>query len=211
MTKKLYWENDSTEAEIEVLHCEPQGEAGYAVRLNATPFHPQGGGQPADVGWIGVAEVFRVTLANGEIVHHTSEAVEPGTTIARVDVGRRQRHSRLHSAGHLIGHALEPLAWRPVKAHHWPGEARVVFKSAGDGAKPLDVATMQGHCEALIALDLPRRVQLDDSQFRYVGFGDLPPYGCGGTHVNSTARLQGLQVLSVSLKKGQLIVQYDIQ
>lgn len=211
MTIKLYWENDCTEAEVEVLQCEPQGEAGYAVRLNATPFHPQGGGQPADVGWIGAAEVFRVSLVNGEIIHHTSEAVELGTSIARVDAGLRQRHSRLHSAGHLIGHALQPLAWRPVKAHHWPGEARVVFKPVDDGAKPLDVATVQSLCETLIALDLPRRIQLDDSQFRQVGFGDLPPYGCGGTHVNSTAQLQGFQVLSVSLKKGQIIVQYDIQ
>lgn len=210
MTRRLYWESNATESEVEVLHCEQLANGGYGVRLNATPFHPQGGGQPADVGWIGNAEVFQVEVSNSEIIHYTRQAVALGMITARVDAEQRQLHSRLHSAGHLIGHALEPLAWRPIKAHHWPGEARVVFKPA-DGVQTVDVAAVQGRCDDLIASNLPCRVQVDESQFRQVGFGHLPPYGCGGTHVETTADLNGLRVLSVHVKKGQLIVQYDIQ
>lgn len=210
MTRRLYWESNATESEVEVLHCEKLATAdGYVVRLNATPFHPQGGGQPSDVGWIGNVEVFQVEESDKEIIHYLRQAVAPGITTARVDVARRQRHSRLHSAGHLIGHSLEPLAWKPVKAHHWPGEARVVFKPA-DGAQVVDVATVQSHCDALIAGNLPRISLVDENQFRQVGFGHLPPYGCGGTHVEATAELNGLQIVSVLVKKGQLIVQYDI-
>lgn len=209
MTRKLYWESGYTESEVEVAHCEFIGEGRYGVRLNATPFHPQGGGQPADLGWIGAAEVVGVEMVNGEIVHETHQAVALGTSVARVNAEQRQRHSKLHSAGHLIGHALEPLAWVPVKAHHWPGDARVVFKPA-DGAQALDIATVQNRCQALVARNLPCRVRLDESLLRQVGFGDLPPYGCGGTHVASTAELEGLRVQSVQLKRGQLVVQYDI-
>lgn len=211
MTRRLYWESNATESEIEVLHCERLATAdGFKVRLNATPFHPQGGGQPADVGWIGNVEVFQVEALDGEIIHYVRQAIALGVTIAKVDAARRQRHSRLHSAGHLIGHSLEPLAWRPVKAHHWPGESRVAFKPA-DGAQVVDAATVQSHCDDLIASNLPCISRVDESQFRQVGFGHLPPYGCGGTHVEATAELNGLHIVSVHVKKDQLIVQYDIQ
>lgn len=210
MTRKLYWESDVTESEVEVLHCEQLATGGYSVRLNATPFHPQGGGQPADVGWIGNVEVFQVEFSNGEIIHYARQEVALGVTTAKVNASRRDRHSRLHSAGHLIGHALEPLDWKPVKAHHWPGESRVVFKPDG-GTQVVDVATVQSRCDDLITSNLPCTALVDENQFRQVRFGHLPPYGCGGTHVKGTADLKGLQILSAHVKKGQLIVQYDIQ
>ena len=210
MTRKLYWEGGITESEVEVLYCEKLADGEYSVRLNATPFHPQGGGQPADVGWIDEAEVFAVEVVDGNIIHYTHQEVGSGSAFARVNVDQRQRHSKLHSAGHLIGHALEAFDWRPVKAHHWPGEARVTFKPAGD-AQAVDVETVQNLCEDLIARNLPCKVKVDEKQFRQVGFGELKSYGCGGTHVVETADLQGLQILSAHLKKGQLIVQYDIQ
>lgn len=210
MTRKLYWAGGITESEVEVLYCEKLADGGYGVRLNATPFHPQGGGQPADVGWIDDADVFAVEIVGGNIIHYTRQKVGPGSAFARVNAEQRQRHSKLHSAGHLIGHALEAFAWRPVKAHHWPGEARVTFKPAGD-AQAVDVETVQNLCEDLIARNLPCKVKVDEKQFRQVGFGELKPYGCGGTHVVETEDLQGLQILSAHLKKGQLIVQYNIQ
>lgn len=209
MTRKLYWENNALESEVEVLQCKPLADGRYGLLLNATPFHPQGGGQPADAGRIGDADISGVEIVDGAIIHYTERMLAPGPTVARVDAQRRGQHARLHSAGHLIGHALEPLAWRPVKAHHWPGEARVVFQPL-DGALPIDVNLVQSHCDELIAGNLPSRVQIGANQFRQVGFGELKPYACGGTHVATTAELQGLQILSAQLKKGQLVVQYRV-
>ncbi|MPN16560.1 hypothetical protein SDC9_163905 [bioreactor metagenome] len=210
MTRKLYWETGATQAEVEVLACEYLASGDYGIRLDQTPFHPQGGGQRSDVGCIGNADVIGVGFENGEIVHYTRQAVAKGIAIAKVDARERDIHSRLHSAGHLIGHALEALHWNPIKAHHWPGEARVVF-SPGDHAPTIEVEEVQRLCEQLIAQNLPCRIRIDEGGFRKVGFGDLPPYACGGTHVISTASLKGLRVLAAHLKKGQLTVQYDIQ
>jgi len=209
MTRRLYWEDDTTEAEIEVLRCQRLPGGRYGLYLNATPFHPQGGGQLADVGKIGDTEISGVEIIDGEIIHYAQQMLALGSAVARVDVERRRRNSKLHSAGHLIGHALESIAWRPVKAHHWPGEARVVF-SPLNSAQSIEVDVIQRHCDELIACNLLRKVQLSDNQFRKVGFGDFMPYGCGGTHVKTTAELKDLHVLSAHMKKGQLIVHYDI-
>ncbi|WP_323667060.1 alanyl-tRNA editing protein [Pectobacterium punjabense] len=210
MTRKLYWKNDITEAEVDVLECKQCADGRYGLLLDATPFHPQGGGQPADIGKIGDADVFGVEIVDGEIIHYTQQRVALGLALARIDPARRRHHSRLHSAGHLIGHALESLAWQPVKAHHWPDEARVVFKPLDD-AKAVDMQIVQRHCDEMIARNLPCKVQISEQQYRQVGFGDLKPYGCGGTHVTATAELQGLQILSVNSKKGQLIIQYHVK
>ena len=88
MTKKLYWVSDTTESEVEVLQCEALADGRYAVRLNATPFHPQGGGQLADLGSIGDAEVSAVDIVGGEIVHYTQQMLALGSTIATVDAAR---------------------------------------------------------------------------------------------------------------------------
>ena len=51
MTQALYL-SDITQAEVEVLQCTPTEDGRFAIQLAQTPFHPQGGGQPSDLGKI---------------------------------------------------------------------------------------------------------------------------------------------------------------
>lgn len=135
-----------------------------------------------DIDKIGDAKVLAVEIVDGEIIHYTRRVLALGSEVASVDAERRWQHSRLHSVGHLVGHALESPGWRAVKVHYWPGEARVIFKRLDD-AQAVDVPLVKSHCDEMIARDLPCKIQVNESQFRQVGFGDLKPYGCGGTHV----------------------------
>ena len=78
MTRRLYYDHDQLLTSVEVLSCIPH-EQQFAVTLNATPFHPQGGGQPSDTGWIGQAAVLRVAQEGEQIVHcllYTSDAAD---------------------------------------------------------------------------------------------------------------------------------------
>lgn len=58
MTPRLFFTEDGLTAQVEVLSCAPCDD-GFAVELSTTPFHPQGGGQPSDTGWIGDSEVIK--------------------------------------------------------------------------------------------------------------------------------------------------------
>lgn len=209
MTKKLYWESNSTHSNVEVLACERQENGRYALRLDQTPFHPKGGGQPSDNGWIGDIAIQNVVLIEGDIIHYADREIKIGPTVAKVDAVKRYKHSKLHSAGHLIGHAMERLNWIPVKAHHWPGEAHVIFNPP-DSTSQMSTDDIQRMCDTFIAQDLSCHSRLIDNRFREIRFGHLPPYGCGGTHVESTGELKGLKILSSALKKGKLIVSYEI-
>ena len=129
-------------------------------------------------------------------------------TQIRIDEQRRRFNSRMHSAGHLIGHFVQALGWMPVKAHHWPGEGRVQFKPL-ESAKEMDAEMIQHGIEQWVAHDLPRLTSMREGA-REIGFGELPAYGCGGTHVRSLKDLGTVTIASLSMKKGMLSVHYSV-
>ncbi|MBK5539940.1 alanyl-tRNA editing protein [Pseudomonas sp. TH05] len=207
MTLRLFFHSDELKANVEVLECSAH-EDHFAVVLRATLFHPQGGGQPCDTGWIGESQVLKVVQEPERIVHYVDQPVKPGMIQIQVDPQRRQFNTRMHSAGHLIGHFAETLGWIPTKAHHWPGEGRVSFKP-GENPQDFDTATIQHALEQWIDNDLPRLISLREGS-REIGFGELPAYGCGGTHVKRLQELGTVNIASLSNKKGTLSVHYSV-
>ncbi|ATM85606.1 serine-tRNA(Ala) deacylase AlaX [Yersinia massiliensis] len=204
MTMRLFFESDALATEVTVLSCQPEGEQ-FATILQATIFHPQGGGQPSDTGWIGDSQVLRVVL-QGQLTHYLDKPVALGTHQARIDSERRALNTRMHSAGHIIGNIGECLGWLPIKAHHWPGEGRVSFKR-GENPQPIDIVFIQASLAQLISKNLPRQTQVQ-GDFREVGFGDLPAYACGGTHVKTLHELGDVVIQSISEKKGVMSINY---
>ncbi len=207
MTLRLFFHSDDLKANVEVLDCTPH-EHEFAVVLRATLFHPQGGGQPCDTGWIGESQVLRVVQDPDRIIHYVDQPVKLGMTQIRVDEQRRQFNTRMHSAGHLIGHFVQALGWMPIKAHHWPDEGRVQFKPS-DAAEEIDPTILENGIAQWITQDLPRLTSLREGA-REIGFGDLPAFGCGGTHVRSLKDLGTVTIASLSLKKGTLSVHYHV-
>ncbi|MEN4946942.1 serine-tRNA(Ala) deacylase AlaX [Pseudomonas proteolytica] len=207
MTQRLFFTHDHLVADVDVLECTPV-EQQFAVVLQSTIFHPQGGGQPFDTGWLGQSTVLKVVQEAERIVHYVDQPVALGPVQARVDGQRRTLHTRLHSAGHLIGNAGETLGWMPIKAHHWPGEGKISF-IRGESAQDMQADALQEQVNQWIGADLPRHMTLDGDT-REVGFGDLPAYACGGTHVQALAQVGQVTILGLSEKKGTLSVRYSL-
>ncbi len=107
MAKRLYYQDPYLfEFDAEVLACEPEKD-GFSVTLDRTAFYPEGGGQPADRGWLNEVPVTFVKEADGEIRHFCPRPIAPGTAVhGRVDEARRldlmQQHSGEHIASGLI-------------------------------------------------------------------------------------------------------------
>ncbi len=208
MTKRDYYTRDDTYGEAHILRCIATHDGYFDSELDATLFHPQGGGQPADKGWIGNVPVLSVFNDGETVWHRTSEPVATGPVAIRVDSELRALNARWHSAGHLIGYAGELHGWQPVKAHHWPGEGRITFTGNSVGAAP-DASLIEAQISAWIAGSLPRKIEFIDGK-REVRFGELPAYGCGGTHSQTTGEIGHVTLTSVKMKKGQLVVSYTL-
>ena len=106
-TEKLYYLDPFIqEFPASVLSCEP-GKNGYKIVLDRTAFYPEGGGQPADHGTLGTANVTDVHEKNGVIFHICDKAVEIGEMVfGRIDWERRFDHMQQHSGEHIISGIL---------------------------------------------------------------------------------------------------------
>ena len=110
MTERLY-ELDAylSEFEAQVLSCEPCGEY-FGVVLDKTAFFPEGGGQPADKGKLGDAEVIDVQINEGIVVHTVKESLEKGTKVSgKVDFELRFARMQAHTAEHIVAGTINSL------------------------------------------------------------------------------------------------------
>lgn len=127
-----------------------QGEDGRnALILESTIFHPQGGGQPYDTGYIFNTEsnskfiVQDVRSKDGVVYHYghfensSGECdwkLEEGLPVLLfVDEERRKLNSRLHSAGHLLDICMQNVGLdylEPGKGYHFPDGPFVEYKGS---------------------------------------------------------------------------------
>lgn len=211
MKGKLYLESHSLQCMAEINECYHSENERYAVRLDRTLFHPQGGGQPCDKGTLNGHEVLHVAQdRDGKILHYLPVRLPLGPVHIQIDAQRRHLHARLHSAGHLIGHLVEKTGWKAIKAHHWPGESKVFFRNPNHALPPFK-NELTAHCQEQIALRLPVLARMRPDGLREVSIGQLGHYPCGGTHVKDTSELNGLTIIRIQSKNKELIIHYEIK
>ena len=208
-------------------------DKGTFVKLSKTIFHPQGGGQPFDVGVLRFGEKHQVNIIsvqkeikeddadknNFDIRHYVS----PETTELNVgedvemliDQNRRQLNARLHSAGHLIAAVVEKYFgkdWKATGGHHIPKEARVEFTPVN--ASPVSSAQEVQKC---LQEQLPLEIEADsivnillDESGRRIQIGGYEAVPCGGTHVERLSALEQIDVREVKIKSKKLRVSYGV-
>ncbi|MFQ3293555.1 MAG: misacylated tRNA(Ala) deacylase [Natrialbaceae archaeon] len=104
MTEERFLE-DSNEREFEATI---ERVVDDRVVLDATAFYPEGGGQPADRGWLRTEDgrEWRVSDVQKQdtIYHHLDgePPVEGTTVVGELDWNRRYAHMRYHTAQHLL-------------------------------------------------------------------------------------------------------------
>lgn len=209
MTKLLYFTDPSLASLVTVQSCTPYDDTCYRVALDATPFHPQGGGQLTDVGWLDDAEVLNVVMEDGDIAHYVDRPLPLGTVQAKVHASERLMNSRLHSAGHVIGHLMERMGWKTLKACHYPLEARMIFVSAEKIDIPR-VDQLQHWCDQAIQQNASCHIAVDEQGYRLISFEHLGQYACSGTHVQTLSDIGQIVIRKIKMKKDELKVSYDV-
>ncbi|WP_051740455.1 alanyl-tRNA editing protein [Streptomyces xylophagus] len=185
-------------------------------------FHPQGGGQPADRGWLEDAEIVPVRDRESGLVVAT--AAEDGSlpslavgerVRARIDLPTRMRHAALHTAGHLVEAVGRAQGWEMVGSIHFPGQARIEFQAPPAGARLADpdgreevTVALRAAVAAAVADDLPVSARYLPDGRRVVRLDALHSAPCGGTHVRSLGDLADVVLPTLKVKKGRIRVSY---
>lgn len=209
------------QAETRVLATgETDGEVWVAVEHCL--FHPQGGGQPADRGWIDGIEVAPLRQAeSGLVVAKAAEgedlpALAAGQPVqARIDIEARKLHAALHTAGHLIEAAGRAQGWVLAGNIHFPGQARIEFTDESSDSRLAEpegreqvTVDLRKFVQDAITADLPVTAETDEAGRRTVSIGTVHSAACGGTHVKSLGDLADVELPPLKVKKGRIKVSY---
>lgn len=236
LTQRIYLED--TYQKTHESHIIGQGldEKGPYIILDETIFHPQGGGQPSDVGVIKTQEsqisILAVRIVGEEIRHYVSQILKdmPNEKVmSEVDMKERLRNARYHSAGHLISQIIESSfkGSRANKGHHFPGEAYVEFSHPPfsiDGIQKIleqNLANLIAQGAATIVTKVPVDEVKDAFPYlaKFTKSGDLvrmisiaghTPAPCNGTHVSDIQELGKVRIENCRIKNGSLRVRYEI-
>lgn len=214
---------DQSEVEATVLWVsEEQG----AVVLNRTPFYTEAGGQVDDIGMIENESCrFIVERMNkkGDTIFHLGH-FERGnaaelcgqTVTARIDLPRRRKIRRNHTATHLLHRALrDTLGDQVHQAGSLVEPDRLRFDfSHFKPLGPAEIRNVENQVNAFILGNIPLTIEqttYDEAVkagvmalfgekygdlVRVVKIGDISAELCGGAHVSSTGEIGQLRIVS---------------
>ena len=200
------------------------------VVLDRSAFHPGGGGQVSDTGWLdhagGTVAVAGIETIDGVPWHVLTEATtEPaGPVVVRVDAERRSRVAQLHTDSHI----LNALVY-----DRFPGTLVTGAQINDDGTGRMDFDLTEIDNEVLRGLDAGvnevigaavdvRGVYVDaadaaivaglvrslsvappptpDGQLRIIDIDGIDRQACGGTHLSNTGQSRPFRITKVESK-----------
>jgi alanyl-tRNA synthetase len=220
-TTKIFYDNSYLKScESLVLKFVREGSKGYLV-LDKTIFHPQGGGQPSDIGCItgsiGKMDVKKVMEKGNVIVHWgkvEGDFVENETVKCELSWPERFYNMRAHTAGHILDYALLKV-WgeqvTTVSANHGPNS---FIEYKGNFSKNLDVNKVVKVANEIVnegrnvksyyvqkeminrfIFNAPNLERVPDLKvYRIVEIENVNAMPCGGTHVSNTKEIGEIKI-----------------
>jgi alanyl-tRNA synthetase len=195
-----------------------------AVVLAATCFYPEGGGQPADHGTIGEAQVVDVQEdSQGAIWHLLDRPLGPGEYPAVVDADRRRDHTQQHSGQHLLSRSFAVLAGAPTVAFHL-GAEDVTIDLARPELTVEEVVDVEALANRIVLENRTLTVAVMDPEaavqagiavpdghvgpLRVITIADFDRTACGGTHVTRTGEIGPVKIRKVERTRGRTRVTF---
>ena len=211
MTIRLYEEDSELlDFTATVISCEREGDV-YLAELDRTAFFPEGGGQGADHGTLGTAEVTDCHDHHGTILHTLSAPLACGETVeGHVDGRRRLSMMQQHSGEHIFsGLVHQHFGYNNVGFHIGSDAVTMDF----DGKMTLeDALRIEGLANEAIWKDLPiqawypgaealeqieyRSKKAIDGDVRSVRIEGYDTCACCGTHVKHTGQIGQIKVVA---------------
>ena len=213
-TEHLFENAFIKEFSAEVLSCEKCGER-FAVVLNQTAFFPEGGGQPADKGYLGGVAVEDVQEEAGVIYHYTKQALS-GTVKGILDWETRFSRMQNHSGEHIVSGII----------HKYTGADNISFSLTDTETTlafnvPLSEEMLQKveeEANAAVFSDVPIRAFYPDEgalegfeyrskldlkeNVRLVEIEGIDLCACCAPHCNSTGQVGLIKIVSSESYKG---------
>ncbi|NCU16838.1 alanyl-tRNA editing protein [Pallidibacillus pasinlerensis] len=191
----------------------------YYVTLKETAFYPEGGGQPADLGWIGNYEVIDCIKKDEEVFHVLNTKPEEKVVDCKIDHYRRIDHTQHHSGQHLLSAICLDLFGINTLSFHLSNETATIdldVSSLSDEQLNKIEKVVNDHIVANHKVNVfyinrdeaekydIRKIPEGIDRLRIVQIENIEYNACAGTHVNSTSEIGLLKLLKTEKMKGKI-------
>ncbi|HCW79673.1 MAG TPA: alanyl-tRNA editing protein [Ruminococcaceae bacterium] len=217
MTEKLYYKNPYQKVfSAHVLKCEKE-KGNWQVVLDRTAFYPEGGGQPADIGVLDLANVTDVQVYGDEIVHTTDRPLNAGSAVmGGVNWEHRFRLMQQHTGEHIVSGIANRLYGVDNVGFHM-GEKNMTVDWNGrlknDQLRLIErLANEAVYSNLPVSAEFPPPEKLNDMNYRSkkeltgrIRIVTVPGYdmcACCGTHVAFTGEIGAIKLLTSQNYKG---------
>ncbi len=219
MTDLLYYKNAyQVDFEAKVLSID-QLKDRFAIVLDATCFYPEGGGQPADSGWLNEVQVMDVQSNNGEVIHYTEKPVKGETVRGKIDWEKRFDFMQQHTGQHLLSQSLVRVGkYRTVSVHL--GESYTSVEIDASQFSDQEIYSVEKMANDAISNNLPVNTHwVDPSEVHRYHLRKPPPKvekvrvveikgfdasSCGGTHVSRTGEVGIIKIIGQERIRGHV-------
>ncbi|MCH1625668.1 alanyl-tRNA editing protein [Ferdinandcohnia quinoae] len=200
-----------------------QKDQEFIVTLEETAFYPEGGGQPADTGYINDIEVIDVYSENGEVYHKLPHPPLSNEVQCQLDWNRRLDHMQQHTGQHILSAVCIDLFDAHTSSFHLGKEIVSIDLSIPELTESQllqieqqvnqyiyenhDITTFFVTKEELSSLPLRKQPDIDED-IRIVQIGNIDTSACAGTHVSKTGELGILKLLKTEKSKGNTRVYF---
>lgn len=219
MTLKIYYDNPyQFDFQAKVVRT-VQKNGRWGVILDQTCFYPQGGGQPADRGFLNESTVYDVQLEEAEIIHYIDRPISDNSVHGRVDKVRRFDFMQQHTGQHILSQSLLRVGkWNTVSVHF--GEdyvaietdaADIPLEKYGEVERVANQIVLKNVAVKIEWVDPAeverfhiRRPPPDVKKVRIVQVGDFDASACGGLHVSSTGEVGLIKIIGEEKIRGHI-------
>lgn len=186
-----------------------RGESWIALEKNI--FHPKGGGQPSDIGFIDGIKVIEVKKNKEGIVFlKLQDGYKPlGSVEAEIDKENRKKLATLHTAGHLINAVMKCQGFSYYSCNHEPRKSRVVMQLCSYVDKCIIGDMIEENVNNIVKKGFPVTATYSEEGLRVITIGHEIIDHCAGTHVKKTSMIEEFKIRSIKVKKETLSVGYD--
>lgn len=225
MTEKLYYKDiNKSEFEAEVVEV-IKDKKGWRVILDKSCFFPEGGGQPADKGFINDILVIDVQKAGDFIYHYLSEDPGKGLVIGKIDPEWRKDFMQQHTGQHIISGALWKVGGYKTVSVHMGIDYTTIEIDAPEILEE-DLFTTERLANQVINGDMLLKFietshhELDkfplrkscsrEGRIRLVKIGDFDCVACGGLHFESTRKVRLIKAIGIEKIRGNVRISWKI-
>lgn len=217
MTEKLYYDDAyATRFTARVLDCAENGK-NWTVVLDRTLFYPEGGGQPADMGTLGDAQVLDVKEKGELILHTTDKPLAVGAEVTgEIDWERRFDLMQNHSGEHILSGVICSKYGCDNVGFHMGKESVTIDLNTKIPVEDLpdleEKANEAIWTNAPVGIRYPSKAELAaleyrskkelEGQVRIVNVGDYDCCACCGTHVRLAGEIGQIKIIGAQNYKG---------